>query len=118
FSESDSSIYVFGGYGRHRYNNHIIRLNLNNSTWETLSTDSTIFEPRYLAGLGALNDTIYILGGYGSESGNQLVNPHSYFDLLGYAIKHKSLFEKFEISPRLIDDMVVGNSMWINPEDR
>ncbi len=77
----------------------------------------TIFSPRYLAGLGSLNDTIYILGGYGSLTGSQLVNPHSYFDLLGYSIKNGTLFKKFEID-RVYDDMCVGSTMFINSRNR
>jgi two-component SAPR family response regulator len=57
------------------------------------------------------------LGGHGSQTGNQLINPHSYFDLIGYSIKDNSLFKKFEI-PRLIDDMVVANTIWINKNNR
>ena len=78
-----------------------------------LNVDNEIFFPRYLAGLGSLNDTIYILGGYGSLTGSQMVNPHSYFDFLGYSIKERTLFKKFEI-PRIYDDMCVGNTIWIN----
>ncbi|MCK7529579.1 MAG: hypothetical protein MZV63_00235 [Marinilabiliales bacterium] len=67
--------------------------------------------------LGSLNDTVYILGGYGSLTGSQMVNPHSYFDLLGYSIKSRTLFKKFEIA-RIYDDMCVGNTIWINNKNR
>ncbi len=33
-------------------------------------TVESVFYPRYLSGLAELNDTIYILGGYGSLSGD------------------------------------------------
>lgn len=117
FYPSDNSIYLFGGYGRHKYNNEIRKINLNENTLMDLSTDSSVFRPRYLAGLGALNDTIYILGGYGSRSGNQLINPQSYYDLIGYSIKDSTWFNKFEI-PYIIDDMCIANSMWIDGETR
>jgi two-component SAPR family response regulator len=117
FDPSDNSIYLFGGYGRHKYNNEIRKINLNENTLTDLPTDASVFYPKYLAGLGALNDTIYILGGYGSRSGNQLINPHSYYDLIGYSIKDSTLFKKFEI-PHIIEDMCVANSMWIDGETR
>ena len=113
YNPSDNSIYLFGGYGFHKYNNEIRKIDINNKTFHDLPTDSSIFRPRYLAGLGELNDTIYILGGYGSESGNQLINPQSYYDLFGYSINDSSLFKKFEV-PRIIEDMIVANSMWID----
>lgn len=113
----ENSIYIFGGYGQYTYHNEIRRLDLNVNEWQDLTFDNEVFFPRYLAGLGSLNDTIYILGGYGSLSGSQLVNPHSYFDLLGYSIKNGTLFKKFEIN-RVYDDMCVGSNMFINSRNR
>ncbi len=117
FNPGDNSIYLFGGYGQHRYENGIRKIDINENKVVLLHTSDSIFKPRYLAGLGALDDTIYIFGGYGSESGNQLINPQSYYDLLGYSINDSSLFKKFEI-PRIIDNMTVANSMWIDEFNR
>lgn len=117
YSPSENSIYLFGGYGQHYYKNNIRKLDLKNFSFSDLPTDSLIFRPKYLAGLGALNDTIYILGGYGSNSGNQLINPQSFHDLIGYSLKNKTLFKKFDI-PKIIDDMCVSNSMWIDENTR
>jgi len=117
FNPAENSIYIFGGYGQHTYNNEIRKIDLTKNEWQILPSNENIFPPRYLAGLGSLNDTLYLLGGYGSLSGSQMVNPHSYFDLLGYSIKDQSLIKKFEI-PRLIDDMCVVNNMWIDKKNR
>ena len=117
YNPSDNSLYIFGGYGFHRYNNEIFKVNLDDNIWKLLETNDSTFHPRYLAGLGSLNDTLYILGGYGSESGNQLINPQSYYDLFGYSLNDGKLFKKFEV-PRIIDDMAVANSMWIDKETR
>lgn len=117
FYPDENSIYLFGGYGMHTYNNEIRKIDLTSNTWQVLPSDKSIFPPRYMAGLGSLNDTLYLLGGYGSLTGSQMVNPHSYFDLVGYSLKSKSLFKKFEI-PRLIDDMCVVNNMWIDTKTR
>lgn len=117
FNPGENSIYMFGGYGQHEYKNEIRKLDLTTNTWQVLSINKSVFPPRYLAGLGSLNDTIYLLGGYGSLTGSQMLNPHSYFDLLGYSIKNQTLFKKCEI-PRLIDDMCLANSMWIDNKSR
>jgi DNA-binding SARP family transcriptional activator len=117
YSTVDNSIYTFGGYGQYNYNNEVRRIDLKQGFSEVLKTDSTLFHPRYLAGIGELNDTIYVLGGYGSDSGNQLLNPKSYFDLLGYSIKEKKFVKKFEI-PHIIDEMIVGNNIWIDEKNR
>jgi len=114
---SNNSIYLFGGYGFHKYNNEIRKIDLTSMSVENITSNDSVFHPRYLAGLGELNDTVYILGGYGSTSGDQLINPHSYYDLLGYSLKNGNLFKKFEI-PRIIDDMALANTIWIDPETR
>jgi DNA-binding SARP family transcriptional activator len=113
YNPNNNSIYVFGGYGFHKYNNEIRKIDLTNNSIEDLSTNDSIFRPRYLAGLGVLNDTVYIFGGYGSVTGNQLINPQSYYDLIGYSINSGSFFKKFDIH-RFMDDMAVGNSMFID----
>lgn len=117
YNASNNSIYLFGGYGLHTYNNEIQQINLSERNVKHLRTNDSIFHPRYLAGLGVLKDTVYIFGGYGSESGNQLINPQSYYDLFGYSIQDSTLFRKFEI-PRAIDDMSVASSMWIDEQSR
>lgn len=117
YSASNNSIYIFGGYGRLKYNNEIKKIDLNNQEWCSLPSNDSVFPPRYLAGLGYLNDTLYILGGYGSLSGDQLINPHSYYDLLGYSLVDEKLFHKFEI-PRIMDNMCIANSMWIDSKSR
>ena len=117
YSMVDNSIYTFGGYGQYLYNNEVRRIDLKKGFSEVLKTNTSIFHPRYLAGMGELNDTIYMLGGYGSDSGSQLLNPKSYFDLLGYVIKEKKFIKKFEI-PHVLEDMIVGNNMWIDKKNR
>lgn len=117
YNPANNSIYVFGGYGFHKYNNEIKKIDLTTGWFEPLESNNSVYEPRYLAGLGELNDTIYILGGYGSTTGDQLINPHSYYNLFGYSLKNGTLFKKFEI-PRIIDDMALANSIWIDPETR
>ncbi len=114
---NDNSIYLFGGYGLHTYNNEIRKIDLTTGSFEDLQTHDSIFLPRYLAGLGTLNDTVYILGGYGSETGDQRINPQSYYDLFGYSVNSRSFFKKFEI-PKLIDDMTIANSIFIDGLNR
>ena len=117
FDTINNSVYLLGGYGFHKYSNDVIKLDFKDNKVHNLSTNNSIFHPRYLAGLGALNDTVYLFGGYGSETGNQLINPQSYYDLIGYSITEGKFFEKFEVR-RIIDDMAVANSMWIDPQTR
>ncbi|MCU0361955.1 MAG: hypothetical protein MUE32_01240 [Bacteroidales bacterium] len=116
-SAADSSVYLFGGYGHHKYKNLVQRYNLNDNSLETLQTSGDFFSPRYLAASGYLNDTIFILGGFGSTSGEQILNPHSYNDLVAYSLKNRSFAKILEI-PSPEEDFAYANSMVINPADR
>ena len=118
FNPSDNSIYMLGGYGQYKYNNIVRKLNLTDSTWTNLPTNDSIFKPRYLAGSAIFKDSIYILGGYGSASGSQVTNPHSYSSLIAFSIKSKRFKHKFNIINPFSNDMIVANKMWINPDNR
>jgi DNA-binding SARP family transcriptional activator len=118
FNPSDNSIYMLGGYGQYKYNNIVRKLNLTDSTWTNLPTNDSIFKPRYLAGSAIFKDSIYILGGYGSASGSQVTNPHSYSSLIAFSIKSKKFKHKFNIINPFSNDMIVANKMWINPDNR
>lgn len=113
FDASKNELYTFGGYGQYKYNNVIKKVNFNTLQWETKISEDGLFKPRYLAGSTIYKDTIYILGGYGNDSGSQLVNPHSFYDLLAYDKSTHSFSEKFKIKNHL-PDMVVGNTIFID----
>lgn len=82
FSPIDKCLYLFFGYGHHRYKNEINRYDYQTGNWEKLSFKGDRIQPRYLSGLGMLNDQYAIVfGGYGSETGNQNISPQSYYNL-------------------------------------
>ena len=117
FDKEENTLYTLGGYGNYTYNNLINKISLSSGKWKVESKNHPIFKPRYLAGSTILKDSIYLLGGYGSESGSQLANPKSYFNLLAYNTKTNTFTEKFQIEKHL-KDMVVAGNMWIQPKTR
>ena len=117
FNKEKNELYIFGGYGQYEYNNIIHKINFNTSKWETKASNSSVFKPRYLAGSTILKDSVYILGGYGNDTGSQFANPQSHFDLLSYNTITNTFKEKFEIK-KYLHDMVVANKMWIESTSR
>ena len=82
FSPVDHSLYLFFGYGHHRYKNEVNRYDYQTGSWEKLSFKGDRIHPRYLSGLGLLDDQqAIVFGGYGSETGNQNISPQSYYNL-------------------------------------
>lgn len=92
FVGADSALYVIGGYGYLAYKNGVQRYDLRTKTWDSLPVKGDRFMPRYLAALGsnAAGDTAFIMGGYGSNTGNQVMNPKHYYDLVAYSVRDRS----------------------------
>jgi two-component SAPR family response regulator len=117
FSKRDSSLYVLAGYGHLRYKNKVQRHNLADGTWDTIKTQGDYFTPRYLSGLGSTpnGDSVYILGGYGSKDGDQLLNPKYFYDLLFYDVPSRSFKKVFSLKEPE-EPFVVSNSLVIDAD--
>ncbi|SEM04752.1 Two-component response regulator, SAPR family, consists of REC, wHTH and BTAD domains [Chitinophaga rupis] len=115
-SAYDSSLYILGGYGQLEYKNRVQRYYLPGKEWDTmLATHGDRFMPRYLAALGTneKGDTAYIMGGYGSSTGSQVVNPKYYYDLLSFSVKDHS-FKTIYRLPEPDRQFCFANSMVID----
>jgi hypothetical protein len=80
----DSSLYIFGGYGHLTYKNKVHRYHMPTRQWTVVTTDTAtgLYTPRYLAAGGRGPQGMYMLGGYGSLTGQQILNPRNWNDLL------------------------------------
>ncbi len=114
---TNNLLYVANGYGHYNYTNELIIGDLANYTWMNVPESGNIYAPRYLAASGFLHDTIYILGGYGSMTGDQRLNPQYFYDLNAIAIKRYNYNKKWEYaSPE--NDFCFANSMVIENTSR
>jgi DNA-binding SARP family transcriptional activator len=123
----DSCLYIFGGYGYNKYKNTIQRVHLYQHTWDTMKvrgwdtvkTTGDYFEPRYLSALGqnAAGDTAYLLGGYGSQSGDQMLSPGYYYDLFVFDVRNRRMKKRFTLQEPE-DHFVLANSLVINNTER
>lgn len=119
FNKADSSIYTIGGYGQLIYKDSVKRYNVITNTWQKIKVKGDTFTPRYLAGLGtnATGDTAYVIGGYGSASGQQIVNPRNLYDMMRFSVKDRTFKKLFNIDVKN-GDFVFANSLVINEKDR
>lgn len=113
--QADSSLYIIGGYGQLTYKKTIQRFSLATGLWGDVKVAGEALRPRYLAAVGtsSAGDTAYILGGYGSDNGEQMLNPKYYYDLLRYDVKH-SVIEKVYDFGEPEDAFVFASSMVVN----
>jgi two-component SAPR family response regulator len=114
-SVADSSLYVIAGYGQLRYKNQISRYHFPTKTWEKITNMGDSFPPRYLASLGTTpnGEFAYILGGYGSHTGDQMLDPNYYYDLYRYDVRNRS-FKKIYNLKSPVGQFTFSNSMILN----
>ncbi|GHT02586.1 hypothetical protein FACS189440_05700 [Bacteroidia bacterium] len=110
----DSCLYIFGGYGHHRYNSTINRYDFKTQIWEERHFHGDQIQPRYLSGLGSLDENrILVFGGYGSETGAQELSPQNYYDLYIVDIKAMAIKKIWELTPP-DENFVVANSLVVD----
>lgn len=82
--EQRGKFVIFGGFGNMAYNGDFYSYDLEACTWnkDTLPSGDKIF-PRYFTSVGydEKDDAVYVFGGMGNESGEQIVGRHYFYDL-------------------------------------
>ena len=97
----DSSLYIIGGYGQLRYKNVVQRYQFGTKKWDTVKTSGDHLPPRYLSALGIDPEGkyAYIIGGYGSPTGDQMLDPRNYYDLFRFDVKKRAFKKVFGLRP-------------------
>ncbi|MFC0513030.1 kelch repeat-containing protein [Mucilaginibacter angelicae] len=98
YSHGDTSVYVLGGYGHYRYRNEVFRYSLNTGKWEKMNAGGDFFRPRYLSALGAAERGAYVLGGYGSAQGRQLLGARNFYDMMFYDVGSKTFRKLYDLN--------------------
>jgi DNA-binding SARP family transcriptional activator len=119
YSAYDSSLYVFGGYGHYHYTAEIQKYSTADDQWKTVVAKGDKFAPRYMAALGATEhgDSAYILGGHGSATGDQLLNPENFYDLLLFDVKNHT-FKKVYTLDKPDQPLAFGNAMVVDTREQ
>ncbi|GAA4318551.1 hypothetical protein GCM10023149_16690 [Mucilaginibacter gynuensis] len=115
YHPADSSLYVIGGYGQFFYKNEVQRYDIHSKIWDKIDVTGETLVPRYLAALGVTDKGAYILGGYGSTTGQQILNPRNLYDLLYFDVKARTFKKIYELNIKG-EDFVFANSMVINKD--
>lgn len=113
----DSSLYVLGGYGHFIYKNQIERYHFPSGSWQKIKVSGDTLVPRYLAAAGVAGDGVYIMGGYGSSTGQQMLNPRNLYDLVYFDAKKRTIKKVYDLKINR-EDFVFSNSLIINEKDK
>lgn len=115
YSAKDSSLYILGGYGQFKYSGEVQRYSFVTNVWTPVKTTGH-FTPRYLAGLGVTERGAYILGGYGSATGEQILNPKNIYEFNFFDVQTKTFKTLFELKPKR-EDFAFANSLIIDEKE-
>jgi two-component SAPR family response regulator len=87
FMTPDGSLLTFGGYGQYLYKNSVLAWNPGGNYFDSIAFKGD-FHPRYLAGSGFnhSDSLVYLIGGFGSESGKQSESPNYYYEILSFSL--------------------------------
>ena len=117
YSRADSSLYIFGGYGHFIFKNQIQRYHFPSGEWKDEKFKGDVYTPRYLAALGKSGNGAYIIGGYGSSTGKQMLSPQNIYDLLYFDVHRKTIKKIYDFNING-EDFVFANSLVINQKDQ
>ena len=113
-SPKEKCLYLFGGYGQHTYKNQVNKYSFKTGKWEKLHYKGEEIYPRYLSGLGAIDENrLLLFGGYGSNTGLQFLSPRNYYDLYRINLPDLTVKKIWEMEPPK-DQFVVANSMIVD----
>lgn len=117
YSAADSALYLIGGYSHFSYSNAVKRYHFSSKSWEDIKYSGSSFIPRYLSAMGTTKNGAYILGGYGSSSGQQMLNPKHIYDLVYFDIKTKTFKKIYDFNVKG-EDFVFANSLIIKEKEQ
>jgi hypothetical protein len=100
-SDLDGSLYIAGGYGQLKYKNAIQQYHFATKQWDSVKVTGDYFSPHYLSALGTDPEGkyAYIVGGYGSHTGDQMLDPRNYYDFFRFDVRKRSFKKLFALKP-------------------
>jgi len=112
-------MYLFGGYGSYKYHNAFLKYNDTTDKWEKAVFKGDVITPRFFAATG-ISDTpgeIFLFGGYGNESGNQVVGGKQVYDLFRINLKDHTVKKCWDIHPAH-DVFVPANNLVLSADKK
>ncbi len=101
YNTREDTIYLFGGYGSYSYHNTFFYYDKQADKWQPIIFKGDRISPRFFSAIGPSDQTdeIFLFGGYGNESGNQVVGGKQYYDLYRINLNKHTIKKCWEIHP-------------------
>ena len=110
---------LFGGYGAYSYHNSFLQYDPSLDQWDKIKFTGDTINPRFFAATGSADSTneIFLFGGYGNESGSQVVGGRQYYDLYRINLKQHTIRKCWNISPGK-DVFVPANNLILSKDKK
>ena len=101
YDSRQDQMYLFGGYGQYSYHNAFLRYNDTADQWQKVLFKGDTITPRFFSatGPGDKPNTLFLFGGYGNESGSQIVGGRQYYDFYRIDLTTHTVRKCWTISP-------------------
>lgn len=100
YLDTEHSVYtIFGGFGNMHYSKSFYTYDINQNHWDSLAFSGDKIYPRYFQSMGYMkqSNSLYIFGGMGNESGDQIVGRRYFYDLYKVDLNNKTIKKLWEI---------------------
>jgi two-component SAPR family response regulator len=98
FNKKESTYTIFGGFGNQHYHNNFVSYDKTVDKWFIEQFDGDRIQPRFLAGIAALDSTKGILfGGIGNITGDATVGKEYFYDCYQIDYSTRQIKKKWEI---------------------
>jgi two-component SAPR family response regulator len=116
---NQNAFYLFGGYGAFSYFNNFFKYDKATDSWQKVKFIGDLITPRFFSGFSKADDKneVYIFGGYGNQSGNQIVGGKHYYDLYKVNLTNHTIKKCWEIKPRE-EDFVSANNLILSGDKK
>lgn len=101
YDSASRQLIIFGGFGNMYYSDNFYSYNIDNKKWNLLEIDNNdIIFPRYFtsSGYSENDNSLYIYGGMGNESGEQLIGREYFYDLYKVDLATYTITKEWEIN--------------------
>ena len=93
FDPKEDGMFLFGGYGNYHYHNSFLRYDDTTDQWQPVKFSGDTITPRFFSATGPSDrdGELFLFGGYGNESGQQVVGGRQYYDFYRINLRDHSV---------------------------
>jgi two-component SAPR family response regulator len=119
YDKDQNNFYLFGGYGSFSYHGDFFKYDISSGTWNKALFTGDKINPRFFSASSAANENndVYIFGGYGNQSGNQIVGGKHYYDLYRVNLNNHTIKKLWEIDPQE-ESFVPANNLIVSRDNK